>query len=50
MPLKLYADQHVKKAVVEGLRQRGVDIITAFEDGGSELPDPALLDRSTALG
>ena len=29
---------------------RGVDVVTAQEDGASELPDPELLDRATALG
>lgn len=43
-------DQHVPRAVTVGLRQRKVDVLTAFEDGASELDDPALLDRATALG
>lgn len=28
---------------------RGVDVPTASEDGASELPDPALLDRAATL-
>src|SRR5205807_526302 len=36
-------------AVTDGLRMRGVDVITAQEDSSDELPDPALLDRATAL-
>lgn len=31
------------------MRARGVDLITAFEDGASELSDPELLDRSAEL-
>lgn len=42
-------DQHVPRAVTVGLRQRQVDVLTAFEDGTSTLDDPALLDRATAL-
>lgn len=43
-------DVHVRRAVTEGLRLRGVDVITAQEDGASLLKDPELLDRATSLG
>ena len=43
-------DVHVHAAITEGLRLRGVDVLTAQEDGGRRLRDPALLDRATALG
>jgi hypothetical protein len=36
--------------VAHGLRLRGIDVLTAFEDGAHRLPDPELLDRATALG
>jgi hypothetical protein len=42
-------DHHVPRAVTNGLRLRGVDVITAAEDGASELRDPALLERATEL-
>ena len=29
---------------------RGVDVLTAFEDGAGTFADPALLDRAVALG
>src|SRR5215475_2228418 len=47
--LSLYMDQHVPAAITAGLRQRGVDVLTAAEDGASQLDDDALLDRATAL-
>ena len=50
MSLRLYMDVHVRKAVTVGLRNRGVDVLTAQEDGTARLPDPDLLDRATALG
>ena len=50
MSVKLYMDVHVHAAITEGLRLRGVDVLTAQEDGGRRLPDPALLDRATASG
>ena len=50
MGIKLYMDVHVRREITEGLRSRKVDVLTAQEDGAAELPDPALLDRSTSLG
>src|SRR5262245_60592419 len=43
-------DVNVRRAITEGLRLREVDVLTAQEDGAGRLADPALLDRSTALG
>jgi len=31
--IRLYTDEHVAKAVVRGLRQRGVDVLTVLEAG-----------------
>ena len=50
MSVGLYMDVHVPAAITEGLRLRGVDVLTAQEDGRRRLPDQALLDRATALG
>ena len=50
MAIALYMDQHVPRAVTAELRSRGVDVVTAYEDGTSELEDPALLDRAGDLG
>jgi hypothetical protein len=50
VPIALYADVHIPRAIVEGLRMRHVDVRTAQEDGAGELADPALLDRASALG
>src|SRR5262245_13420226 len=43
-------DVHVRAAITQGLRQRGVTVLTAQEDGADQLDDPALLDRATARG
>ena len=50
MALAFYMDQHVPRAITVGLRLRGVDVITAYEDGASELENPKLLDRAGELG
>lgn len=49
MAIRLYMNHNVVRAVSQGLRLRGVDILTAFEDGAHELDDPKLLDRAAAL-
>jgi len=42
-------DVHVRRAVTDGLRLRGVDVLTAQEDGAGEFDDPRLLSRATEL-
>jgi len=49
MAIRLYMDVHVQRMITVGLRIRDVDVLTAQEDGAARLPDPALLDRATAL-
>ena len=48
--IALYMDHHVPRAITEGLRLRGVDVITAHEDGADHLNDPELLNRAAQLG
>ena len=50
MPIAFYLDHDVPRAITLGLRLRGVEVITAYEDGTSELEDLALLDRAGELG
>lgn len=49
MSVKLYMDVHAKRAVTDGLRRRGVDVLTTQEDGTARLEDSDLLDHATAL-
>ena len=42
-------DHHVPADITEGLRQRNVDVITAQEDGYSQMDDESLLARATEL-
>ncbi len=43
-------DHNVPRAITVGLRLRGVDVITAYEDGADHMDDSALLNRPTELG
>src|SRR5689334_9973782 len=43
-------DVNIPWAITQGLRQRGVIVLTAQEDGADRLSDPDLLDRATTLG
>ena len=49
MSVLLYMDVHVRRAVTDGLRLRGIDVLTAQEDGSAEFEDSDLLDRATEL-
>lgn len=42
-------DHHVPSAITAGLRRRGVDVITADEDGSAKLADDLLLGRAMSL-
>ena len=43
-------DVHIPHAVGVALRLRGVDVLTAQEDGADQFQDAALLDRATEIG
>lgn len=49
MSVRLYMDVHVRQAVTNGLRLRGIDVITAQEDGATMFDDAELLDRASQL-
>ena len=50
MSLGLYVDVHVPGPITRGLRRRGVDVLTAQDDGRGRASDPDLLDRAFELG
>ncbi len=49
MAIRLYMDHNVPRAITNGLKLKGIDLITAYEDGSSQLDDSELLDRATEL-
>ncbi len=50
MSVPLYMDHHVKAAISEGLRRRGVDVLTSAEDHTEQSDDDVILDRANMLG
>lgn len=42
-------DHHVPKAITTGLRLRGVEVLTSYEDGTDQLDDESLLERAHEL-
>jgi predicted nuclease of predicted toxin-antitoxin system len=42
-------DVHVPVAVTEGLRRRGIDVVTSQDDGTRGMADDELLQRATDL-
>ena len=49
MTLALYLDEHVNAAILHGLRNLGVDVLSVQEDGMAGAPDVELLERCIAL-
>ena len=49
MSIALYMDQNVPRAITVGLRLTGLDVITAYEDGTTEMSDAELLVRAGEL-
>lgn len=41
--IRFFADQHYPGPVVQGLRRRGIDVLTAQEAGRCEIADPEQL-------
>jgi hypothetical protein len=50
MAVAFYMDVHVPQAITDQLRRRGVEVVTAIEDGFAELSDEQLLEQAYALG
>lgn len=49
MSLSFYMDHHVDQAITAGLRTRGIDVVTAAEDGFARRADVDILHRATEL-
>jgi predicted nuclease of predicted toxin-antitoxin system len=46
-PIQFYFDQHIPAAVDQGLRQRGIDVLTAVDAARCGLPDVDQLQYAT---
>lgn len=49
MPIGLYMDVHISRAVVIALRMRGIDVLASYDDRARTLTDAKLLDKATLL-
>lgn len=49
MPIALYMDAHIPRAITDSLRLRGVNVITAQGDNAATLSDSLILDRALNL-
>ncbi len=50
MTLLLYMDVHVPTAITDGLRLRGIDVLTSQDDRLTRASDEELLERAGDLG
>jgi predicted nuclease of predicted toxin-antitoxin system len=46
LPVRFYTDEHISRAVVKGLRQRGVDVLTVPEAGMLAASDEQHIERA----
>jgi hypothetical protein len=46
--IRFYFDQHIPAAVAQGLRQRGIEVLTAQDAGRCGSPDPQQLQFALA--
>lgn len=37
--MKIYADENIERSIIEGLRRRGIEVISAIELGYAGKPD-----------
>jgi len=49
MPVALYMDENVSRAITDELRRQGIDVITIQEDGLMGASDSDILARATQL-
>ena len=47
--MRLFMDHHVPAAITAELRRRGIDVLTAQEDGSDQIDDDLLLERARQL-
>jgi hypothetical protein len=45
-----HRNHNVPRAIAISVRDRGVEVLTAYEDDHHQVPDPILLQRATTLG
>lgn len=48
--MRFYLDENIGYALIDGLRRRGIELITTAADAHNETADFLILDRAGALG
>jgi len=49
MSVAFYMDEHISSKLTKALRRRGINVLTAREDGYIRTPDIEILDRASSL-
>lgn len=49
-PIRYHTDEHIARAVIEGLRRRGIDVSTTFEAGLRSATDEEQLNHAHDAG
>lgn len=50
MTLRFYFDQHIPRAIADGLRRRGIDVLRTQDEGTEAWKDEDLFVRAAELG
>lgn len=50
MSLSFYMDESIERAITAALKLRGVNVVTAQEDGHANTADGIVFDRAISLG
>jgi predicted nuclease of predicted toxin-antitoxin system len=50
LSISFYMDEHVPRVITEGVRRRGIDVLTVQADGRTGSDDVTVLERAGALG
>ena len=47
--MKIYADENIERSIIEGLRRRGIEVVSALEIGYRGKPDEFHLSQAAEL-
>ncbi|WP_333655477.1 DUF5615 family PIN-like protein [Dissulfurispira sp.] len=47
--MKIYADENIERSIIEGLRRRGIEVISAIELGYAGKPDAFHIEKASEI-